>query len=163
MLLLLLSLFTLLIQTTNLRRNLKKQKSHHPGRSRNPFPLVNHLIFSECDHRRHPTGICSHIRPRQRQEQIPHGLRARPFSKDTLLGSGGLFCVGCSFHPLCASSSISAVPSQGAHSIPTRLRLGSTVFERYQHAGLAGTFMMKLLSVTSHSFRSVSGWVGESA
>ena len=64
LLLLSLSLFTLPVQTTNLRRNLKKtKKTHHPGRSGNPFPLVNRLIFSECDHRRRPTGICAHALP----------------------------------------------------------------------------------------------------
>ena len=63
LLLLSLSLFTLPAQTTNLRRNLKKQKTHHPGRSGNPFPLVNRLIFPECDHRRRPTSICAHALP----------------------------------------------------------------------------------------------------
>ena len=65
-LLLLLSLFTLLVQTTNLRHNLKEpQKTHHPGRSRNPFPLVNHLILSECGHRRHPVHVCARTLPCQ--------------------------------------------------------------------------------------------------
>lgn len=142
---------------------LKKQKSHHPGRSQHPFPLVNHSIFSECDHRRRPTSICSRTRLRQTQEQIPRGPRAWPFSKDTLLGCGALAVLSV----LGATSALSVpppppLPFPPRALIPTRLRLGSASLESCQHAAWEGTFMMKPLSVTCHSFRSVGGWVGES-
>lgn len=123
-LLLLLSLFSLPVQTTNLRRNLKKQKSHHPGRPQHPFPLVNHSIFSVCDHRRRPTSICSRTRLRQTQEQIPRGPRAWPFSKDSLLGCGALAVLSV----LGATSALSVpppppLPFPPRALIPTRLRL----------------------------------------
>lgn len=84
LLLLSLSLFTLPVQTTNLRRNLKKikklKKTHHPGRSQNPFPLVNRLILSVCDHRRRPVSICAHALPATGRNRS-HVGREPAFSK----------------------------------------------------------------------------------
>lgn len=107
MLLLSLSLFTLPVQTTNLRRNVKKQKTHHLGRSGTPFPLVNHLIFSECDHRRHPTSICAQHSAPPKAGADPTWIESPVFSKRHLVGVSGTFCVvkvGSDCHPLCIFS-----------------------------------------------------------
>lgn len=90
LLLLSLSLFTLPVQTTNLRHNLQKQKTHHPGRSWNPLPLVNHLIFSECDHRRHPTASVPTLCP-PKAEADPTRGESLAFSERHLVGPSGAF------------------------------------------------------------------------
>lgn len=136
-------LFTLPVQTTNLRRNLKKQKTHHPGRSRNPFPLVDHLIFTECDHRR-PTASVPALCP-PKAGAAPAWVQSPVFSEGHLVGhwGGPSVCQGCALSAPSAAPRPSLLSPLGDSFDLNQIEVGKCL-GRCQCSGLEGGFMGKL-------------------